>query len=135
MNQTIKDNQEKAEKNKFDYVIEPITDTEYSLNIILYTQSRLFKFIFDKAKKKLMRKGINPQGNPDKIKAFDIPENYLKMVKFHIRPNWNIVAEALKEEGTFLQDYEIISARFVKDKEYPLWQIHIKLNGSYIDAR
>lgn len=132
----IKDNIQKAEKGKFDYKIKTINDSEYELSMVLYSQNRLIKMIFEQSRKKLHKKGVNVRGGVDIVKAFNIPEGrFIKMLKFHIKPNWAVVADIARKDGYFLQDYDVESARFVKDEEYPLWQIHINIRGGYIDAR
>lgn len=121
----------------FDYKIETITDSEYSLSMEFKAKSRLINRIFQLAKKKLHKqyklKTNNIKGKPQDLKQFDVPLNYHNLIKTATLKGFNLCKDNFRKDRIELTTHEVESAKFINKGEF--WVIRVIFTGFYIDKR
>jgi len=115
----------------YEYEIVALNQTEYQLTLIFEAENRIMRDIFNRAKEKLSKdKGIKAQGNPDVIGAFDVPQEFLKTLKFITKKQLKEVFSLLHKEDNFTMiSNECTSSKFKRFNEK--WLIYIVYKGMY----
>lgn len=124
-------------KEAFKYDFEQVSDNEYNLELELKVKSRFMMMIFNKAKKKLKKKhDMDVKGDPNVIKAFDVPKEskYLNPIKVSIGSLINTVNNELKIDGIHIQTHHVTACRFV-NVEKSGWIAKVIVAGMMIDKR
>lgn len=112
--------------------------TEYECIIKMKIPNKLLNSIFQKTRKRLMRKkGINvPDNDPGLIEEFQIPANYLKAVKTALNKTMKDIKHQVWKDGIFLTSYEVVDAKYTKNPKNPdKWDVWAKVEGKYADKR
>ncbi len=122
-------------KENMKYKLKVTTPIEYELEITLPCENKLFLKVFNKAKLAYLRKkGKKVGGDSEKINEFDIPREFLKLIKISLKRPFNCVAKIANHNEVILLDYEVIGAKFRRNDKND-WDICIKMEGKYVDKR
>lgn len=120
--------------NLLDYHFKCINPEDFEISLVYHAENRLMVTIFQKARSKLLRKkNIAVKGNPDVIDGFDVPAQYLKMLKTAIMPNVGAIIKEAKQDGIQVISWKISQAKFKRENEE--WKIRITIEGIYGDKR
>ena len=115
-----------------DYEFECINPSEYFYLLKMKTQRGVLNFIFEKAKKKMKRKGGGELvGSPDEIESFCVPPEYMKLLTTTARRLMSKVEAEVKADGVKCLNSKVISADFNRI-EKGVWGITIKIGGDYV---
>ena len=120
---------------------------DYKIKLMFFQLSSVFNDIFKKigadaiqskaitaSIKKELREDFKEKSaeftaqNPENISsAFDVPPEYFKMLKLHIRKVYKHIKKDVKADGIHLIDWKITRATFIKNGD--IWTIRVFIKG------
>lgn len=120
--------------NIVDYDFVTLNFEDFEAKLILEADDVLFSKVFEKAKKKVLRKTNKTiKEGPESLKEFEVPKAFIPylttITKKTFENLWNIIAE----DKINVLHYHISKTKFVKKGN--MWQIHIYAEGVYSDDR
>lgn len=120
----------------FDYHFKCTSPEDYELTFYAKTSDDYLTRIFEKSQKALLRaKGIKVQGDPQLIKEFKIPSQYLYMVGLKMKKHLKPILEEIRDDGINVISHRIDLGKFKRDNNNNNWDISIVYKGEYLDER
>lgn len=120
--------------NILDYHFRAINPTDFEIDLVYHAENKLMVHVYNKSRSKLLRKkNVMVAGNPDVIAGFDVPPEYINMLKTAIRPNVASIRKEVKQDGIEIMEWNVSDAKFKRVKEE--WNICITVSGVYADKR
>lgn len=126
----------KKSKQVFDYEFKQCSDpSRFELFIEYHANNRLFKYIFNQAKRRVERKsGVVVKGDFDVVSNFGVPKRYFKLIKTLIRKEVMLVFSKCKVDGIEILSHDVEGCKYVKG-ENGVWNIVVNLTGVMVDKR
>jgi len=119
--------------DKIDYEFDLINPKDYRLKFEMYSDKKLFNYIFNKSKDKLMKEHklhIDKNAEPNKI---EVPDRFYNLLKTILKKKIKQVSKKVKKDKIELLTILVDSAIFTKQETK--WLITIIIKGDYIDKR
>lgn len=118
----------------FWYDFEVLSLSDYSLELRFETKNRLLRRILSLSKNRMH--GDFDVGKLDGIERIDIIPSYFKYIKNVIRGKvMNPVIGEVGKDGINIRSYEVVKGWFEREKSCSVWEIHLVVNGLYVDER
>lgn len=118
-----------------DYEFKAVNDNDYELTLSMMAKNKHLNKIFNMAKQKLMKdKGVDFDGDIEKVSKFKIDKQYLNVIKTIIRRKVRWIEKRLKQGKIEVLTSDVDKCYFERNEERD-WCVYIHIKGNYVDKR
>lgn len=111
------------------------TPDRYVLLFEMESKAAVVNMVFAKSKAALREKqGINVEGKPEDVTQFDVPPQYLNVIRTFLHRFVRKVEREVKADKIRLLNDRVTHARFMRQNNGN-WQIVVTVKGNYVDER
>lgn len=116
-----------------EYGFQLVTPYEYELKLQYRADNAMLKHVFKPAVKKLRKKGIDTDGDVDKIDRFEIDERFHPLLRTNVRRHVRQVEKEVGRDGIKVLSDRVVKAVFTRSGS--AWLIDVVMRGDYSDER